>query len=65
MKLELGKTVFTLNKYKTKDGVNFCLKDETGNILMNIESSQMLGNRVVIMTDSFTAKGFSVDLVNK
>ena len=65
MKLKLGKTVFTLNKYKTKDGVNFCLKDETGNILMNIESSQILGNRVIIMTDSFNAKGFSVDLVNK
>lgn len=65
MKLELGKTVFTLNKYKTKDGVNFCLKDETGNILMNIESSQMLGDRVVIMTDLFNTKGFSVDLVNK
>ena len=65
MKLELGKTVFTLNKYKTKDGVNFCLKDETGNILMNIESSQMLGKRVVIITDSFNARGFSVDLVNK
>ncbi len=65
MKLKLGKTVFTLKKYKTKDGVNFCLKDEIGNILMNIESSQMLGNRVIIMTDSFNAKGFSIDLVNK
>lgn len=65
MKLKLGRTVFSLNKYKTKDGVNFCLKYETGNILMNIESSKMLGNRVVVMTDSFNAKGFSVDLVNK
>lgn len=65
MKLKLGKTVFTLNKYKIKDGVNFCLKDETGNILMNIESSKMLGNRVVVMTDSFNAKGFNIDLVNK
>lgn len=65
MKLKLGKTVFTFNKYKTKNGINFCLKDEIGNILMNIESSQMLGNRVIIMIDSFNAKGFSVGFINK
>ena len=56
---------FVLNEFKTKDGVNYCLKDESGEILMNIESSQTLGNRVLIMTESFNRKGFQVQFIEK
>lgn len=56
---------FVLNEYKTKDGVNYCLKDESGEILMNIESLQTLGKRVLIMTESFNRKGFEVQLIGK
>ncbi|MBR5007850.1 MAG: hypothetical protein IKY09_02615 [Methanocorpusculum sp.] len=55
----------TLFKYKEKYGVNYCLKDERGEILMNIESSQKLGDRVLIMTESFNQKGFEVQLIDK
>lgn len=56
---------FTLYEYKTKDGVNYCLKDENGEILMNLESSEMLGNRLLIMTESFNRKGFEVQFIEK
>lgn len=65
-KLNLKKDVkLVLHEYKTKDGINYCLKDENGEILMNIESSQMLGNRVLIMTESFNQKDFEVQFIEK
>ena len=56
---------FILYEYKTKDGINYCLKDERGEILMNIESSQALGDRLLIMTESFNHKGFEVQFIEK
>lgn len=65
-KLNLKKDVkFVLHEYKTKDGINYCLKDERGEILMNLESSQMLGNRLLVMTESFNNKGFEVQFIKK
>ena len=65
MKIKLNGWKFVLKKHKTKDSVNYCLKDERGEILMNIESSQTLGNRVLIMTESFNRKGFEVQFIEK
>lgn len=65
MKIKLNGWKFVLKKYKTKDGINYCLKDERGEILMNIESSQTLCNRVLIMTESFNRKGFGVQFIEK
>ena len=56
---------FILHEYKTKDGINYCLKDERGEILMNIESSAALGDRILIMTKSFNNKGFEVQFLEK
>ena len=56
---------FILYEYKTKDGINYCLKDERGEILMNLESSKMLGDRILIMTESFNNKGFEVQFIEK
>ena len=65
-KLNLKKDVkFVLHEYKTKDGINYCLEDERGEILMNLESSQMLGNRLLVMTESFNNKGFEVQFIKK
>ena len=65
-KLNLNKDAkFTMYEYKNKDGINYCLKDEHGEILMNIESSQMLGNRILLMTESFNRKGFEVQFIEK
>ena len=56
---------FILYEYKTKDGRNYCLKDEHGEILMNIECSAALGDRILIMTESFNRKGFEVQFIEK
>jgi hypothetical protein len=56
---------FILHEYKNRDGINYCLTDEVGNILLNIESSKMLGDRVVLMADSFRHKGFEVSVFKK
>lgn len=56
---------FILHEYKDEDGINYCLKDEIGNILLNIESSKMLGDRVVLMADSFRHKNFEVSVLKK
>lgn len=65
--LKLKKEVnLTLYEYKNKDdGINYCLKDERGEILMNIESSKRLGDRILIMTESFNRKGFEVQFIEK
>lgn len=65
-KLNLKKDAkFTLFEVKTKDGINYCLKDERGEILMNIESSAALGDRVAIMTRSFNNRDFEIQLFEK
>ena len=56
---------FKLYKFVTQDGINYALKDENGEILLNLESSKMLGNRVLIMTESFNKKGFDVQFIEK
>ena len=63
-KLNLRKDVkFVLYEYKNKDGINYCLKDERGEILMNIESSKMLGDRIFINVENVNNKEFKVQLM--
>ena len=64
-KLKVGKNTFILNEYKTKHGINYCLKDEYGEILMNIENSDFMGDRILIMTESFRKKGFVIQFIEK
>lgn len=65
-KIKLKKDItFTLCKAETEDGICYSLKDEKGEILMNLESSKMLGDRILIMTESFNRKGFDVQFIEK
>lgn len=63
-KLNLRKDAkFVLYEYKNKNGINYCLKDERGEILMNIESSKMLGDRILINVENVNNKEFEVQLM--
>lgn len=65
-KIKLNKNAnFSLYKFVTQDGINYALKDENGEVLLNLESSKMLGNRILIMTESFNKKGFEVQFIEK